>query len=78
MYYRPYVSGLNRHAEDDTPAQAPGVGLAAMVRHTKVVGAVDAEAEDVLVHQVPHRRVHMRTKWIVVMRRLKSSLKLPY
>ena len=62
LCYRPYVSGLSKRAEDDTPAQAPGVGLMAMAHHTEVVGAVDAEAEVVLVRHVPHRRVHRRTK----------------
>ena len=54
--YRPYVSGLGKRAEDDTPAQALDVGLVAVGHHTEVVGAVDMEAEAVLVHQVPHRR----------------------
>ena len=44
------------------------MGLVAMGHHTEVVGAADAEAEDVLVHHVPHRRVHRRTKGTVVTR----------
>ena len=56
------VVGADAEVEDDTPAQAPGVGLAAVGHHTEVVGVADAEAEDVLVHHVPHRRVHRRTK----------------
>ena len=59
------------------PAQAPGVGLVAMGHHTEVVGAVDAEAEDVLVHHVPHRRVHRRTKGTVVANRRRWKLRLP-
>ena len=78
MCYKPYVSGPDRHAEDDTPAQAPGVGLMAMGRHTEVVGVADAEAEDVLVHHVPHRRVHRRTKGTMVTCRLRPRLRLPY
>ena len=50
-------------------AQALGVGLAAVGHHTEVVGVADAEAEDVLVHHVPHRRVHKKTKGTVVMHR---------
>ena len=78
LCYRPYVSGLDKRAEDDTLAQTPGVGLVAVGHHTEVVGAVDAEAEDVLVHHIPHRRVHKRTEGTVVMRRLRSRLRLPY
>ena len=59
-------------------AQAPGVGLVAVGHHTEVVGAADAEAEDVLVHHVPHRRVHRRTKGTVVARRRRWRLRLPY
>ena len=70
MCYRPYVSGLDKRAEDDTSAQAPGVGLVAVGHHTEVVGTADVEAEDVLVHHVPHRRVHRRTKGTVVAHRL--------
>ena len=62
LCYRPYVFGLDRRAVDDTPAQTPDVGLAAVGHHTEVVGAVDAEAKVVLVRHVPHRRVHRRTK----------------
>ena len=78
LCYRPYVSGLDRRAEDDTPAQMRGVGLVAVGHYTEVVGAADAEAEDVLVHHIPHRRVHRRIKGTVVMRRLRSRLRLPY
>ena len=67
LCYRPYVFGLDRRAVDDTPAQTPDVGLAAVAHHTEVVGA-DAEAEDDPVHHVPHRRVHRRTKGTVVTR----------
>ena len=69
MCYRPCASRLNRGVEDDTLAQAPGVRLVAVGHHTEVVGAVDADAEDVLVHQVPHKKVHRRTKGTVVARR---------
>ena len=62
MCYRPYVYGLDRRAVDATPAQTLGVGLAAVGHHTEVVGEADAEAEVVLVHHVPHRRVHRRTR----------------
>ena len=62
LCYRPYVSGLGKHTVDDTPAQAPDVGLVAMGHHTEVVGMADGEAEVVLVCHVPHRRVHKRTK----------------
>ena len=51
-------------------AQTPDVGPVAVGHHTEVVGTVDAEAEDNPVHHVPHRRVHRRTKGIVVTRRL--------
>ena len=78
MCYRPYVSGLDRCAEDGTPAQAPGVDLVAMGRHTEVVGAADAEAKDVLVHHVPHRRVHRRIEGTVVAGRRRLRLRLPY
>ena len=50
-----------------TSAQTPDVGPVAVGHHTEVVGA-DAEAEDDLVHHVPHRRVHRRTKGTVVTR----------
>ena len=49
LRYRPYVSGLDRRAEDDTLAQMPGVGLVAVGHHTEVVGMADVEAEVVLV-----------------------------
>ena len=62
LCYIPYVSRLDRHTEDDTPAQMPGVGLVAVGHHTEVVGMADAEAEVVLVHHGPHRRVHGRTE----------------
>ena len=62
MCYRPYVSGLGKHAEDDTPAQALDVGLVAVGHYTEVVGVADTEVEVVLIHHVPHRRVHRRTK----------------
>ena len=62
LCYRSYVFGLDRRTVDDTPAQTPDVGLAAIGHHTEVVGTVDAEAEVVLVRHVPHRRVHRRTK----------------
>ena len=62
LCYKPYVSGLSRRAVDDTPAQAPDVGLAAVGHHTEVVGMADVEVEVVLVHHVPHRRVHRRTE----------------
>ena len=57
-------------AADGTPAQTPDVGLVAVGHHTEVVGAAGAEAVDDLVHHVPHRRVHRRTKGTVVTRRL--------
>ena len=60
LCYRPYVSGLGKCAVDDTPAQALDVGLVAVDHHTEVVDVADAEAEVVLVHHVPHRRVHSR------------------
>ena len=78
LCYRPYVSGLDRRAEDDTPAQTLGVGPVAVGHHTEVVGVADAEAKDVLVHHVPHRRVHRRTKGTVVARRLRLRLRLLY
>ena len=49
----------------DTLAQTPDLG-----HHTEVVGAAGAEAVDDLVHHVPHRRVHRRTKGTVVTCRL--------
>ena len=55
LCYKPYVSRLSKRAEDDTPAQAPDVGLVAVGHHTEVVGTADTEAEVVLVRQV-HRR----------------------
>ena len=55
LCYRPYVSGLGKRAEDDTPAQALDVDLVAVGHHTGVVGAADTEAGVVLVCQV-HRR----------------------
>ena len=74
MFYRPYVSGLDRRTEDDTLAQAPSVDLVAGGHHTEVVGAADTEAEDVLVHHIPHRRVHRRTKGTVVVRRWRLQI----
>ena len=50
-----------------TPAQTPDVGPVAVGHHTEVVG-VDTVVEDDLVHHVPHRRVHRRTKGTVVTR----------
>lgn len=70
LCYRPCVFGRDRRAADDTLAQTPGVGPVAVGHHTEVVGAADAEAEAVMVHHVPHRRVHRRTKGTVVARRL--------
>ena len=66
LCYRPYVSGLDRCAVDDTPAQTLDVGLAAVGHHTEVVGVVDAEAGVTLVRHVPHRRVHRRTKGTLI------------
>ena len=66
------------HAEDNTPAQALGMGLVAMGHHTEVVGTANVEAEDVLVHHVPHKRVQRRTKGTVVTRRWRLRLRLPY
>ena len=62
LCYKPYAYGLGKRAVDDTPAQTPDVGLAAVGHHTEVVGAADAEARVVLVRHVPHKRVHRRTK----------------
>ena len=67
LCYRHCVSGLDRRVAVGTPAQTPDVGPVAVGHHTEVVGA-DAEAEDVWVHHVPHRRVHRRTKGTVVTR----------
>ena len=66
LCYRPCVFGRDRHAMDDTSAQMPDVGLVAVGHHTEVVGAADAEAVAVSVHHVPHRRVHRRTKGMMV------------
>ena len=66
LCYRPYVFGLDRGTVDNTPAQTPDMGLAAVSHHTEVVGAVDAEAEVVLVRHVPHRRVHRRTRGTMI------------
>ena len=68
LCYRHCVSGLDRRVAVGTSAQTPDVGPVAVGHHTEVVGAADAEAEDVLVHHVPHRRVHRRTKGTVVTR----------
>ena len=55
LCFRPYVSGLGKHVEDDTPAQAPDVGLVAVRHQIEVVGVADTEAEVVLVRQVYRR-----------------------
>ena len=69
-----YVSELDRRVEDDTPAQAPVVGLVAVGHHTEVVGAADAEAGAVSGHHVPHRRVHRRTEGTMVAHSLRLDL----
>ena len=65
LCFRHCVFGCDRRVAVGTPAQTPDVGPVAVGHHTEVVGA-DAEAEDDPVHHVPHRRVHRRTKGIVV------------
>ena len=70
LCYRPCVFGRDRRAADGTPAQTLGVVPVAMGHHTEVVDVVDAEAVDVSVHHVPHRRIHKRTKGTTVVRRL--------
>ena len=67
LCFRHCVSGRDRRVAVGTPAQTPDVGPVAVGHHTEVVG-VDVAVEDDPVHNVPHRRVHRRTKGTVVTR----------